>query len=431
MMSRPAILADFIDRAPDILAGDEELELIIAGDFIDFLAIEPNRCWTPDPLEAVTKLRKTTVKPPFDVVFAALAKFVASGHGLTILLGNHDVELALPDVQDALLSDIGATRRQVLFFDDGRAYRVGKALIEHGNRYDGANENDWDGLRAIASAHSRNEAPKTRLKVSFGSQIVERVVCLIKRSYPFIDLLQPQGELVALLLLAFEPSLIWNLRSILQLHRADLLQRRNAEGLQPGETRHVAFSSLEDGDDTDLKYAFGPVYERLRRTSQEVGLRDVVAAAWSAREDSLTKILDRGDRIPQERLQQIRVVMRRLLLDDESARLDGETGPYGKAAERLIELGKGRVQTVVMGHTHLAREIGPPGRASYINTGTWADVVRVPAPILEEGADRELEDFLRKLKSDIRPPPVPTYAELCIEPGGDVSLARLGKVEQS
>jgi UDP-2,3-diacylglucosamine pyrophosphatase LpxH len=207
MMSQPDQLAVFIDRLPQQQATDEVLELVIAGDFIDFLAIPEFKSWTPDPAEARAKL-EYTLRSPFAPVFAALGRHVAGGHRLTVLLGNHDIELTLPSVQDAFLRGIGANSHQVKFMDDGSAYRVGTALIEHGNRYDGANVNDWDGLRAIRSAQSRNEPPPVKLAISAGSVIVERVVNAIKPRYPFIDLLQPQDKLLAYLLLAFEPSLL-------------------------------------------------------------------------------------------------------------------------------------------------------------------------------------------------------------------------------
>ena len=40
MMSHAKDLANFVNELPKQLRGDEKLELVIAGDFIDFLAIE-------------------------------------------------------------------------------------------------------------------------------------------------------------------------------------------------------------------------------------------------------------------------------------------------------------------------------------------------------------------------------------------------------
>src|SRR5262249_4337377 len=149
MMSRPDLLSSFVDGLPARLgdAPGSDLDLVVAGDFVDFLAAPPHASWTPDPAAAVAKLEGVMNAPsPFAPVFDALGRHVAAGHRLTVLLGNHDVELGLPQVQAAFLGRIGASRHEVAFVADGSAYRVGSALIEHGNRYDGANVNDWTGL---------------------------------------------------------------------------------------------------------------------------------------------------------------------------------------------------------------------------------------------------------------------------------------------
>jgi UDP-2,3-diacylglucosamine pyrophosphatase LpxH len=208
MMSRPGRLVRFLRELPHQVRSDEKLELVIAGDFVDFLTIDPLASWTPEADVARKKLNDTMNGELFGPVFDALLELVRSGCALTILLGNHDLELALPGAQEALWRRLSADPHQVLFLVDGRAYRVGGLLIEHGNRYDGANANDWEYLRLIGSAHSRAESAPVTLRTSFGSRFVIEHINPLKDRYPFLDLLQPQTELVALLLLAFEPELI-------------------------------------------------------------------------------------------------------------------------------------------------------------------------------------------------------------------------------
>lgn len=162
----PERLAAFVTVLADRLASDEELELVLAGDVIDFPAI-PECCrFTPNPETACGKLERTVRSRRFAPAFRALAAHLAAGHRLTVLLGNHDPELALPQVADAFIAALRARPHDVLMLTDGRAYRTGGVLVEHGNRYDGANRNDWDGLRTIASALSRGEEPPLRLRVS-------------------------------------------------------------------------------------------------------------------------------------------------------------------------------------------------------------------------------------------------------------------------
>jgi UDP-2,3-diacylglucosamine pyrophosphatase LpxH len=423
MMTHPGELAAFIRGLPNRATSNEDLELVIAGDFVDFLAIEPFAAWTPDPVAAKTKIAQT-MTGFFGPIFDGLAELVANGHRLTVIVGNHDVEMALPSVQEALLERLGTRPHQVHFVDDGRAYRIGGALIEHGNRYDGANRNDWGNLRAIASALSRGEPSDTNLEVSPGSRIVERIVNKLRFRYPFINLLQPEGELLAFLLVSFEPSLKWDVDKLAQLFRAGL-RKVNEKGQPPGTTQYIGYFPLDEPD-PELEKAYGDTYDALRRPDQQVGVIGDFGRLL-VQSDSLSELLDLGEPVPTERLQQIRLVMRRLLLGDVSASLHDDTGPYAKAAARMRT---GQIEVVVMGHTHQARHIGSDMKAFYINTGTWADVVRVPGILLEQGTDTELTRFLQELRTQPRRQFQPAYADLRVEADGSVTEARLVSHEQ-
>jgi len=417
-MSRPAMLAGFIERLVATRETDELLELVIAGDFVDFLAIEPTASFTADPIQARQKLFNTMRETTFRAVFTSLGKFVQAGHELTVLIGNHDVELALPPVQDALRTHLGASLRALRFVDDGRPYRIGRALIEHGNRYDNANQNDWTGLRAMASAFSRFEKSPVPINVSAGSKLVDLVVNPLKRQYPFIDLLQPQNELLALLLLAFEPGLGFHLSKIARVLHAKNLSDANVTGEQPFKVSAVGYEAAESTYDEELASVFSKdVYDQLYRPSGRVSSGEILKIAWSVRKDSLTEILGRGDPIPPATLKKIRKVMQRLLLSDDTDRLDGDTAQYGKAAERMISDSKGEVQAVLMGHTHHARCVGPESRATYINTGTWADIIR--------DSDELLTEFLSDLLRDNRPDIPRPYAELALTPDGAIATNTL------
>jgi len=427
MMSRPDRLASFLGNLLRQVQSDERLELVIAGDFVDFLAIEPWSSWTPEPDLARQKLEHTMSGKPFGTVFDTLRDLVRAGCALTILLGNHDLELALPGVQEALWRRLSAGPHQVHFLTDGRAHRVGGLLIEHGNRYDGANANDWEYLRLISSAHSRAEPSPVALRTSFGSQFVIDHVNHLKAYYPFIDLIQPQNELVALLLLAFEPELIWDWKRICAGYKAQQLQGENPQGRQPGKICQIGASPL-DKLDQELQSLFGSAYDQLRQPPQEVGKTELLRAYLDNRKDSLSEILGRGAAIPPERLMKIRVMLRRVLLDDASARLDGPTEQYGKAAERLLKTVEG-VQAVIMGHTHLPRKVAVGG-GLYINTGTWTDRICVPDNVLQKGTDKTLEAFLRDLLHNRRPDSRATFADARISPAGHVERIDLKEVHE-
>lgn len=425
MMSHPSELAAFIESLGDRVEGQEETELVIAGDFVDFLAIEPFRSWTVDPKEACHKLEQT-MTGPFSAPFNALKSHIRKGHHLTVLLGNHDLEMALPQVQSAFCDGIQASLHRVLFVDDGSAYRIGRALIEHGNRYDGANFNDWSGLRAIRSALSRAEEPRTHLRVSAGSQLVERLINPLKHrsqgAYHFLDLLQPEGMLTVFLLLAFEPKLALDLGTI--AHVLDSARRRwkTRDGAQPQETWAVAGDELEQVD-PELMAAFGEQYTQLRQPAQSIGTSRWAQLFKKLQPDSLAALVHSGLEIDITRLRQIRVVLRRLL-SNTSFEWDSDPGPYGKAADRLLM--DPAADLVVMGHTHQPRHIVYPG-GTYLNTGSWTDQVRIPDDVFEEaGSLDRLDNFLRHLilnESDRTFSPV--YATFRIDGDGSVGNASL------
>jgi len=438
MMSQPKRLADFISSLPKRLQKDETLELVIAGDFIDFLAIPEFKSWTYDPVEACEKLDSTMCHPSFFVpVFNSLAHHVSSGHRLTVIIGNHDIELALLNVQDVFLQNIGANTHQGKFVDDGSAYRVGSVLIEHGNRYDPANENDWEGLRNIRSALSRNEFPLKELKVSIGSNIVEKLVNPIKPDYSFIDLLQPQDELLAYLLFAFEPKLfkdhITKARHLLKVayrnfEKKVYSQLKKTQNHQPVRSRAVASETTFDINSKiidELKTEFEEIYQEFEDPSRPVGASDwLLISRELVRREGLAFILERGERIPRKRLRQIRTTMRRWNIN-EAFDIKGDTGLCGEAAESLSK--NPSIDLVIMGHTHLARHLGPENKAAYINTGTWTDLIAVPDEALRD-SDEAL-DCLEKFLTDLYFKRVcqqqPSYADVRIDTHGKVEQARL------
>src|SRR5262249_37777826 len=142
-------------------------------------------------------------------LFDALRTFTGRRGRLTLLLGNHDVELSFPQVRRRLFQYLDAEAlTRITFIYDGEAYAVGDALIEHGNRYDGFNVIDHDRLRRVRSLQSRRQAipPEYAFAPPPGSRLVASIMNPIKQMYPFVDLLKPETEAVVPMLLALEPE---------------------------------------------------------------------------------------------------------------------------------------------------------------------------------------------------------------------------------
>ena len=201
-------LAGFVQTLAQTPSNGRKVELIINGDMVDFLAEkdEAPPYWSPftaDPQLACAKLQAIADRDRS--FFDALGALLRSGHRLTILLGNHDIELALPPVRQKLKKIIGvAPNHDFEFICNGEAYVVGDALIEHGNRYDGWNVVSYDRLRRVCSLVSRRQPIPEEYEFDppAGSKMVCWVINTIKEDYKFIDLLKPEKEIAIPVLLA-------------------------------------------------------------------------------------------------------------------------------------------------------------------------------------------------------------------------------------
>ena len=424
MMGRPKLLESFIDSLHRNLMRDEKLELVIAGDFIDFLSIEPYAAITTDPIEAVDKL-KTVIsnESKFASVFDALKRHIAHGHKITVLVGNHDLELAIPEVQKALQYRLNASCEYLNFVDDGRAYRIGNALIEHGNAYDGANANDWDGIRHINSSLSRGKSPERNVRASVGSQIVHEIVNLLKDRYPFLPTLQPEGELLVLLLLTFEPELKYDANTIRQLFK---ILKGNALSKAPPEYGESPISANVNNIpyDAEIKKLFSEEFAHLESNEEPISIRSWIKKWRNENQDSLSFILRNGKSISSEKLKKLRLGISRIVNSDDSESSVGPTHQYGVAAENILKKITD-LEVVVMGHTHLPRKIENEFGV-YINTGTWINRFRVPDKALNDESGNEFLDFLKNLLIPENWPLLPpSYAELCIDINGHVRNADL------
>ena len=131
--------------------------IVIAGDFIDFIgmAIDPTAALETELTDeerrhglgsAVdhARLKLARVAERHADVFEALALFVADGHALTLVHGNHDIELHWDAVKDDFRALLAAAGRPTdpdefaarIEFNPWFFYRDGVAYIEHGHQYD-------------------------------------------------------------------------------------------------------------------------------------------------------------------------------------------------------------------------------------------------------------------------------------------------------
>jgi UDP-2,3-diacylglucosamine pyrophosphatase LpxH len=151
------LLAHYRTRATDA----DRWHLVIAGDFIDFVGMAIDPCDTDalatEPTEVERsfglggaedhvqlKLRRAAAR--HREVFAELGRFVGAGHALTLIHGNHDLELHWDSVKrdfcELIATGAGLAERELqevtsrVAFSPWFFYREGLVFIEHGHQYD-------------------------------------------------------------------------------------------------------------------------------------------------------------------------------------------------------------------------------------------------------------------------------------------------------
>ena len=455
-------LAAFINEIAN--RNDAEIELIINGDIVDFLAEKNVDATENTPLELafddftydaekVIKKLHRIVKREFHV-FSALRTLLANGHALTLLLGNHDVELALPKVRKYLENILNTKGKKYRFLHDGEAYIVanGQVLVEHGNRYDEWNEVDYDNLLKLRTLQTLNETlSRSEAQAIFrsprGSKFVQQIMNPIKHRYRFIDLIKPENETLVPLMLALEPSLRSQILKLFKIYAEDVIndfldndENATTRSISPAtaspktqEEREMQavlssilpaemsasdfMEALEVEENTDSEIVTTRNLERSPALSF-TWVSGVVDLLFRNRTSDLKK------RLPAL-LQSLRI-----LQTDKSFELDSENlTDYLNAAHRLHKNG---FQYIVFGHTHFARQVYLGENSYYYNTGTWADLMRFPQEILyaenEEKALERLETFLTEITGDELNKHIlfrPTYVHIYLDENENVDSIEL------
>lgn len=327
------------------------IELVIAGDIVDFLAEEDQTggtwsAFTPDETAALRKLERIlrAAQPVWD----GLAACVASKCVVTLMLGNHDIELSLPRVRHRLLEQLGPGAVEFLY--DNQAYTRGGLLIEHGNRYEGWNVVDHDALRRVRSQLSRGEVPDD-FPVQPGSNLVVKVMNKLKQEYAWVDLLKPETSGVVPMLAALNAGL-W---------------RKAAPAILAGlgaAWREKQFG--RDGMPTKDSYVSGEASQIDEWVRTNIG-------------DETTQIAGESSFETEAAFAALRAWGEK---DGRSFWVEREDKRYLEAAGTLAQRG---FEVVIFGHTHHVKRVAlpNPSYATYLNTGTWADLIAVPPEVFD------------------------------------------------
>ncbi len=345
--------------------------LFINGDFVDFLKVPPYEVPDPDHLlwnerSSVAKIRAAVAA--HDVCFDALARFAGEGK-LRILVGNHDLDVAWPGVQQVLRQALGNPPADRLRFTVGSEVYHG-VHIEHGHAFTAENR-PADPESFIHRWPAAGEPSDLYLERVWGADLLLSVINDLEREYPFADKVKPRLTLVYYGLRNGWVKGRHLVRMLLFLKRRKVplgMVFRGADDREPD------FDSVAGSFDEPRWRA--AIHDRV---AAEPGFRDEVEAAIRDLSPEDRRILAQPVSVDPE-------------LPDPNAPVEAEAMAFGLVRDRREvraardRLGQSGVTHVVFGHTHDIVD-GELDGALY-NPGSWVPHLNLRSPAVREKVKR-------------------------------------------
>ncbi len=340
------------DALPALLAEVAPQHLIVNGDGFDFLLDD-------EPIDQLVVGRAVRQAEAIAEHNADVLAAWGRCPKVTIRLGNHDVELAVPRVQAVFAAAIQRGGDAEVAFELGDAVspivvRGARILVTHGEHDDVANRIQYQRLRG---AHTADAPEGTRgsarpFRYPPGSHLVKDGLNWVKSELGarFADLAKPdfQGGALA-------TAFLWPEQTAAKLRA--LFPSLAARYVRAWATTPRPFDEgdgldVDANDDLDA-IAGAAALEMYARAHQFI--------AGEAAERFLSFEATNAER---------------------------------REAKRLLR--KFDCDAVVMGHSHAARFLAEPG-LTYLNSGTWIPLVQMPPA---DAPRAEWQVFLQRLRSD-------------------------------
>lgn len=335
---------------------NKEVELIINGDFFEFLQVpavdefDPQRTYPPEayrdssPTSSVKRL--DLIASGHSTVFDALADFIqveAPRRRVTLIKGNHDVNLFWPPVKQRLREVLGAIGRRASLLLFAERYVSRESIyVEHGHQY-AEQLNRWDNFD-----DPRDMDNPDQLLYAAGSQFAIDFFNSVERDQTWADSLKP---LTALAWYSLEWDFSFAARMLLALAR-----HMPAMGLGAGSQANESLEELcqQLGDAVgrqELSEHYGDSLGFRRDLHTRAGQMLVPAAsppgifAWPTPPADESAI-----EIARTEIEEIHTSMRRV-------------------AARVADAEDARV--IIFGHTHRPYLETFKDGTTLVNCGTW------------------------------------------------------------
>lgn len=394
----------------------DNVALVLDGDIIDSLAEVALPGYVAlDADTAVQTIERIAQDPAFAPVWDALAAFVkVPRRHLALVVGNHDIELALPIVEDwirrRLAENDPAAQARIAFATHGGGFAcvVGGARVfcTHGNEVDEWNWVDYNLLGQLANAiNAGRAAPSDKWKPNAGTRLVKDVMNFVKRSYPFVDLLKPEMAAVAGVLVAIDKETFKkiDLSDAFPILRDKVKGGLVVKNLLSAEASSLAGVAPHDVADELTEHLLGAgLREAVREARREEGRgpEDALllhAGCLVAEGKRATDMMVGGDTIETlgvwdlmagwvglvDKVEGLRRALTDWLKDDST--YDARNGAGDATYEAMRDRVAPTVDVVITGHTHLARALPLGGNRFYFNCGTWIRLLRLTQESLAPG----------------------------------------------
>ncbi len=158
-----------------------DVELIINGDFLNFLQVDYKGHHLTVITESISVAILESIVSGHPVAFGALQRFAQDpNHKITYVVGNHDQCMLWPECQNILNRAVNAQikYRTIVYYFDG-------VHVEHGHMHEAANRID------PRKFFLKKNLPEPILNLPFGSHFFVDLVLKIKESRPYVDKVRP------------------------------------------------------------------------------------------------------------------------------------------------------------------------------------------------------------------------------------------------
>ena len=391
-----------------------EMELIINGDWIEFLQTPAVRRFSPrrryetkyytDAAESEALKRLEIVYKGHFSIFQALADFLhldPPRRSLTILFGNHDPEVVYPAVQKRLRQMIGATGAKAALVDIGeRVYFRDGVYAEHGNAY-------VEEVNRFTDPDSPLDPDDPwQIERPPGSHFVTRFFNQVEWERPWVDGVHPLTSLL-FYALAYEPAFALRILRVFLTTMPDIVlglagtpataegasasERVLAELAGPGQEEALA-ARLRASTDYAAQFQRSVEQALVEKGAIPAPPPDVAAAPAVAKP-------------PEQRAQDFTEIYWKML-EEEAARIARDTG----------------AKVVLFGHIHERVEKPLPGGGVYLNTGAW-----IWKGDFEKAGEQTWQDLIRHPEKYEEERDL-TYARIDYDEEGRIVGAWLGRV---